>query len=370
MIYFIVFINSISLYYCYFQTNRNKLFLIFSIVLPATIAGCRDIGVGTDTLVYSEHYFNIAKNIKLSEIFTYDNIDKGYLFLNYIAVQLHDSINSVFFFTELLILICVYATLSIIKVEKRHALLFMTLFYFCFYNISLNLMRQTCAISLSFLSYAFYVRKKWLISIFLILLSYTFHSSVIVALLIPYIDFLTKMRNGCIKKTFIFINIFIFIAIFIGFYKYVGLMSSLQIINANYADRYSTNGIFTSMNLSTIPKVDILIMLYILYILVKIKYQNKVNSNRIDFAIFIHFIYILFFALSFYSFFLYRISYYLLIIDLFEVCYFLSRKIIKNDLVTTFLVILNISIWYYNYIICFSGETYPYTSKILNNFII
>ena len=70
------------------------------------------------------------------------------------------------------------------------------------------------------------------------------------------------------------------------------------------------------------------------------------------------------FLLSNYIVYLYRISFYLYIIDLTLISIILASKQITKPLKYSFYIIIIFS-WYYEYILNNSCETYPYSSQIL-----
>ena len=146
-----------------FKDIKSIVFFCLSllILILALFAGVRNIGVGTDTLVYSDEYFNAGKELKgWSDILTFDSNkfrNKSYVLLNYGASYLSNNVWIALFFTELAILVPLY--LSIYKYSHTISVkyvVFTILYLFTFYNFSFNIMRQSCAVSFVFWAFCFY----------------------------------------------------------------------------------------------------------------------------------------------------------------------------------------------------------------------
>ena len=172
--------------------------------LTSIIAGCRDLGVGTDTNIYTESYFNVAKHSNLYKIL-FGSLDisessRGYLLINYIGVFFADNYWIALFLTSFLI----WSTIlwGIWKLNKSYAhyhcqiWIFITLFLLYFHNRSYNYMRQFCALSFVFCSYSYYLDRKWLKSILLFIVAFSFHTSAIVTILIPIFYYITYYLTG------------------------------------------------------------------------------------------------------------------------------------------------------------------------------
>ena len=87
--------------------RKCKLFLFLIVVVNAIIIGLRDIGVGIDTLIYIEYYFQQANDIhNIKSFFSNDNsnLEKGFLFLAWISTLLGDDPRMLLFVTELFII--------------------------------------------------------------------------------------------------------------------------------------------------------------------------------------------------------------------------------------------------------------------------
>ena len=103
-------LNIILAYYAEqnYDSNKKKckFFLASIIIANIIIFGLRDIGVGTDTMLYIDQYFIYAYNVSgVYDLFLADaNYDKGFLVLACLAHIIGNTSNSLLFLTEFLII--------------------------------------------------------------------------------------------------------------------------------------------------------------------------------------------------------------------------------------------------------------------------
>lgn len=220
MIYLLVFIL-IAIFSFAAQHTRNKyakvVLYFFAIFIPSIISGLRHETIGTDVLYYGKDFFKAAydsKNyldflnvLKQREIFG----DLAFHTLNFIisktignfqfALFTYTFITEVFFLLSFLILQ---------KKYKIDATLGMVLIHLMFYNLSLNLLRQSIAVSIIFYSIVNLLDNKYIKTIFFGFFGFTFHSSSIIILLIVAVFYLVYSS----KKRYNIISSFVFILLF------------------------------------------------------------------------------------------------------------------------------------------------------------
>ena len=397
----------------YFGLRKEKLLYIVAVLmitfLTSIIAGCRDLGVGTDTNIYTESYFNVAKHSNLYKIL-FGSLDisessRGYLLINYIGVFFADNYWIALFLTSFLI----WSTIlwGIWKLNKSYAhyhcqiWIFITLFLLYFHNRSYNYMRQFCALSFVFCSYSYYLDRKWLKSILLFIVAFSFHTSAIVTILIPIFYYITYYLTGnrrfykniivafksqastivpiliplhnftsgsrrlhknvivlLVTITFVYV---VFLMNFESIIMYLG--SSQGLILEVYAERYSSdNEAFWSAGLGKQTYILFLAELFVIYY----GYIKKIiNQQMFIYILLLHFTFLGTYALTLISVYLNRLSYYFYIIDLWYISLILSAKKANRLLLYAYLLTHAI-IWYYYFIYGNANETYPYTSRILN----
>lgn len=172
--------------------------IAIGLLIPMFLAGLRKVGIGTDTEVYTNVLFNAAMN---SESFidylnhsVYSNFqykpvtnwEIGYNLLVYVATKVTNSIQGVFFVTHAIIIGAIYVGTK--KVNGVHQTWWsMAAFYFLFYGVSLNLMRQWLAISIIYYGYHFLQRRQFGYYILVIILALQFHYSSILGILVALV---------------------------------------------------------------------------------------------------------------------------------------------------------------------------------------
>lgn len=369
IIYILTFVIAIIFsYIAECNQNNKKIYYVcigVIVLLLSVVAGVRDIGVGTDTLTYSESYFILGSSCKsLKDVLCYDgnSIDKAYLLLNYLGSLFSNNVWIALFLTEFVISAVIFMGASLYFKRTKGLTLFTFFYLFIFYNQSLNYMRQMCAVSFVFVAFYFFIKKKWIIAVLLSVISYYFHSSGILGLFIPIFYYICQLENKKLRNLYLCIAFIFSIVLYSNFYYYLGLIGNSSLISDVYVDRYGNSSTYIGM--VKFPKTDLLIMSFIyIFYYISLK-QNLVNKNICLFGFVIHTFYIIIYMFSTFVVFLYRMSLYFYIIDIILLVMILTSvkgyRIIRC--LFYFIVILS---WYYLYIIKNSCETYPYTSRIL-----
>ncbi|MBO6127269.1 MAG: EpsG family protein [Pseudobutyrivibrio sp.] len=231
--------------------NKNRLISIIAllciIILNTIILGFRDFGVGTDTLAYVEDYFNTANKIhNLAFLSELNNYDKGYLLLALFSTLFSSSPQSLLFFTELFIIsfyvLGLYETRKVLKCNLPCIfLLFVLLYQF----ETINLMRQFCAMSLLVYGFSQFLQKHYKRYLFLQILGYFFHSSSILFIIIPILQYLSNSKSK-LKYRFPLILFVIISLMFVFYYTFIQYFSSLHIISGDYAYRYGESTLFAA----------------------------------------------------------------------------------------------------------------------------
>lgn len=168
IIYLVVFVLS-AIFFSYSEyccRRREKIVcILIGIMLPAILAGCRGASIGTDVQVYgiwhyktacvADHfmqYFSSVRNSLFSELL--------YHFLVYGLSRFFSNYHWGLFAYSLLTISFTYAGMNQYKKQMNTPLwLGMLLYYFAFYNTTLNAMRQSIAVSIVFFASAFLFEK-------------------------------------------------------------------------------------------------------------------------------------------------------------------------------------------------------------------
>ena len=241
----ISFFNIICAFCAEKNFKNNKVlcivFLVLIIISNTIILGLRDFGVGTDTLVYIDTYFNYAKyatNIKNIWLDGSD-YDRGFLFLAYISTLIGDTSQTLLLLTEFFIIF--FTVLGIYQFKKTMSISmtwFMVLFVLMYQYVTVNLMKQFCAMSLLFWGYSLFLQKKYWAYIGLQLIAYFFHSTSIIFIMIPVLQVFSQTQSN-IRYVYIF-GIIMGILFMLFFYSYfLSFVSKLGLLKEVYSERYA-----------------------------------------------------------------------------------------------------------------------------------
>lgn len=362
--YFIVFscclfLNSIS-------SKKNIIPIFISCLLLSILAGVRDINIGTDTNLYPSQYLKVAKSLaSVSEIATMESdehLDKGFVFLYYIGYWVSRNIWIGLFLTEFVITFFTFWGYLRLSKYIKGLSLFTACFLFLIFNYSLNAMRQECAISISFLAFTYLWEKRWKSYVFWMFIAYTFHSSALIALLLPIMLYIVNIRSEKMRIISIIILLACILFSFFSYYYLISMIGDSGIVNEKFVNRYGEDSYYEG--LGRVGWVAMILSLFIIYV-IHIAKNKKLMSNKVLlFHLLVNIIYLAFQAFAIYSIFMYRISLYFFIIDLFFLSKELASVKIKREIKMIFVLFLLVN-WIYTYTIKNSSETYPYTSEIL-----
>lgn len=234
--YFIFFIVTIviSLFAEIIKKENCILFLFVSILiaLPLSfLAGIRTIDIGTDMLVYGAPNFKTAQ--LYSSFFDYvknettsGGTEVGYATVNYIVSIFTNNLNVLMFVVSLITLVSfIYASFRFKKELDVSVTLQIIIFFCLFYGSSLNLMRQTLAVSFIYLSMSYFLLERnkpnFLKGSFFLLVAILFHRSAII--IVPFIIIFCmdwqedSFPKNAIKSLLIFVVFIVFFTQFQSF---------------------------------------------------------------------------------------------------------------------------------------------------------
>lgn len=337
------------------------------IILNTFFVGLRDFGVGGDTLVYIDNYFIEAKHSTFKEMIMGDGkYDVGFLLLAKLASQISDSSQVLLILTEFVIIgfILIGAFEFKKKMPRMDFAWFIVIFSAAYYFHSENLMRQFCAMAISFFAFSQFKQKRYLAYAFFQVIGYSFHSSAILFLLVPIYDFISKIKDG--KKYGLTIVAFVvFIVAFASYYYVITMLGNMGLINEIYAERYGEDSVYeanTGIGFRYI--LEYLVPLFMIYYTKK----KKVLSASNFYMLFVLFFSMLFFEqFRFISKFLFRMGF------CFGLIYYAYMAMaINSRKLNAYIKILFISFMYVNsyYSVIWATSQklnwgYEYTSRIL-----
>jgi hypothetical protein len=185
-----------------FDSNLFRWGTAFLVTLPLTaVAGLRTINVGTDIKVYGYGTFSSAVN--QTSLFNYLHlidvrygIEHLYAVLNYIVSRFSNNIN-VFLFIASICTILPFVWAALIYREKLNVPISLQLivYWALFYGNSLNILRQSMAMSLVYAAVAALItekKKSVLLYVVLTLIAYEIHRTALISFVFLGIYFYLK----------------------------------------------------------------------------------------------------------------------------------------------------------------------------------
>lgn len=237
MIYLIVFLISIFFISLGLKSSKKlskKILVFIGLLIPCVLAGLRNTTVGTDTGNYVLNLYKIAVNsvsfssfVDISEKIYYSS-DILYLLITYIFGKSQAPFQIVLFIYECLIIFPIYLSLKNSANKNQDILFGMLIFYFTFYNLSLNMVRQSIAISFFLLGFS-YLKKGTisnykLLSFLFLLIAIGFHDTALFGLLI-YVLYLYFNSKAIKEKKKILVGIVLTFLCILGVVFYNPLLS-------------------------------------------------------------------------------------------------------------------------------------------------
>lgn len=205
----------------------SKIFSVFGILFLASIAGVRDVTIGTDVKVYVIDTFEKVGQLRFTDIFiSYFGIDKpiplGFALLAWLCAHVVSDVHFFLFAIELLIIFMLYVSAA--RFCKGRTWLCMAAYMLFFYAESMNTMKQYLAVAICLYSLRYCFDKKIVKFICVIFIATQFHFTALTALVYYPCVLLIKgentgniVSNEKTRRTFlVLITLFIFV---LGYYS-------------------------------------------------------------------------------------------------------------------------------------------------------
>ena len=272
-----------------FKNNKVLciVFLVLIIISNTIVLGLRDFGVGTDTLVYIDTYFNYAKYATNTKnlLLNGSNFDTGFLVLAYISTLIGDNSQMLLVLTEFFIIL--FIVLGIYQYKKTNSISmtwFMVLFVLMYQFVTVNLMKQFCAMSLLFWGYSFFLQKRYLVYIVLQLTAYFFHSTSLIFIMIAVLQIFSQTKSN-IRYVYL-LGIIMGILFMLFFYSYfLSFVSKFGVLKDAYAERYAIGSKYdveAQLGMTYFPK---LLFPFVILFVVKSKKIMKDETFYILFSL-------------------------------------------------------------------------------------
>lgn len=368
MIYIITFLISILLVLLSNNyKHKNKKFSIFlsvlAVVVVAFIAGARDYSIGTDTSGYANVIFNYAKVYpNIADFYSRAAIwgESGYLLLNYIVARFTSDPHIYYF---ILGFIMYGLTLwSLWKYSKYgfSVTLAWACYLFLFFGDTLNAMRQMLACSIVFFAFTYFLDKKYIKYVLLMLLAFSCHKSALLSLAPAVVYFVLQRKDKRSVKFLIVIGV----CIFAFFYEYIAqALMNIGLLPFDRYSKYLASGIPFDLN-ALVLRLPFLLFIYLWY--KSYKGETKEKSLFYDTVLMMILVDLVFSQMRSIVVWLYRLTLYF---GMYR-CIAYSRTIysnIKNNKIVLSVILLLYLIVLFMYQVMYQGnnEIYPYTSSIL-----
>lgn len=356
-------------------------FSLIAILLPCILAALRANTVGTDMLIYGERLFKTSQNHSFFDFVIDRDKEWLYYFLVYISSHVFKNIQFQYFFIELLSFAPIYLTLMRDKESNRYAWLGLWIYFFWLFPYSLNLMRQSIAISIIFWAFKFVEQKCLIKYIICVLLASMFHVTALIGIIIYPLYFIVTYSKENIdnrynlsdnknvrfwkiaKKFGRYIPWLVAIAAVVLLFQYAQLVTFL-----NNFDSESFGTYYEHMTHKTgLPIIRnyvlIALPIFVLYVLNRKYYENSDKQLRACFTFSL--ISIILYQAAMISSQTYRISLYMHIFwPLFIIKYISKTKPAKTRLLYICLVmVLSVLFWYIFFVKSGWCEIIPYVMR-------
>ena len=344
-----------------YSLKRNrKAFAIFlgcaAVLTLSIMAGIRNYDVGTDVDIYIIPFYRRA--LRYSASFksmwnaNIENVEVLFVVLEYISANVFHSPHFIMFALSLLTNGFVYK--GIIKQRERMSVAFAWLAYcLIYFNLSLNLMRQSVSVAILFYLFSDLERLNWKRVIFFSTFAGLFHISGLIGFFF-YAVYIMICRRSCISglRQIMFL-VFLLLPVIIPFA--IRIIISLGILNQRYniygetqADTAVGNLIFRILCI-----VNYALLCY------RTKSDDKSQNYFILYAGIMNILFIINNSYIFIRLREYFEIYSLVYISVGLRAY--SQKGNMRIIITLFMVLMMIVYWYYLFIYLGSSETYPYS---------
>lgn len=347
--------------------------MLIVILLPAFLAGFRDLSLGIDIKVYVIPTFDCVKEstgflqaVKDVDDLKYiDSINVGLIIIEYIVSALKGNIHGVLFGIALVNGVCVFIA-AYIKRDEVELWVIELVYLTMLYNATYNAMRQCMAICFGMVAFAYLLKNKIvLFSILTLIDMILFHNTAILIFLVLPLYYFMKKNISKDKSSRKFSTkskygiVICGISLIILFFRpIVGLVDSIFQWNfSRYWEYYKSD--------FSIPRLT----MYIITMIPLFLYERKEKHKELLTSVAI--IDLFTYLLSFSIFYFYRVSlYYMMLCKSFgygEILYELknhkTNKRLKINIKTIMILAICILYWFYTYVYANMHETVPYKMK-------
>lgn len=343
------------------KKSMKRILVAIALLMPSFLAGARDFTIGWDVLLYGKGWFERACEYNSLILYMQKaneySVGIGYAAINYCVSRIAHNFHVFLFIYQLIQLCIVYYTIKPLKNEISLTFAFFV-YFFSYYNLSLNILRQIMAIMIVLFSYRYILNHKPTRFALMIAIAYTFHNTAVIGLVLYPINW--ALNSKSLKKIAKIIIIVGSAAAAMGYQLLLNMFAKFGLLQI---ERYSHYVSDTEVGGRYIRLLYWLIIL--IFILWKgrncIEYNNKSLTLEMYMAMSGIFSLMAFIGSPW----IVRIVYYF---DVFQILFLpvlvqkLPFTLGKKKKVGSYLVIgaIIVAFWLFNYILRRGGNTYPY----------
>lgn len=350
------------------------LFSFIAIIIPSLLAGFRNPGIGTDTLIYAKDIWEQIRQIpSLTSLFYkynqeyFNDTEFIYLLINWIASLFGRNIFWCFFFTNLCVILPIYCALYDNR-KKGKMWIGMAIFLLLYYNISLNLIRQSITLAFCIYSFKYLEQKKYIKLIIWLIIIALSHNTGIFYIVFCAIYLFGTIKNIRLRNTLLGLSYISLPLCFVAFNVILLIAINLGILPERYI--WYSMGDETLFDTMT-TGMYLLITLLLFHIYHKTpRITQQYYKERLGFIAYNKLFAVVLFFTSIISKWAYRISYYfnypidiILLPRALNIIRQRSRK--QYQLILTMLFSAMIFYWIWLFVVKGAHETYPYKSQLL-----
>lgn len=273
MIYIGVFAVVIFFAYCArISSGKSKLVMFcLSGGILVILGACRAETVGIDIQTYVKKYFILAQSVEnIWQYVKYLGAEPLYLLLTYITAKVFNNIQFLYFFSELIIVVCVYLTIWKLR-EKLYFEIAVAFFALILYSQNFNIVRQSIAMAIILYAFSHLLSGHRKTYYFFFVLAVGFHYSAIVCIAIDLLYALSESEFGKKLKFLFVLSMFLMVQFYDKIFVFV--VSKIPILPKRYlADKY----LYREFN---IPISDMCIWGGIFLLAVVYVYRKKQNAE-------------------------------------------------------------------------------------------
>lgn len=216
--YIIAFTTSLAIFIVIQKWNRKGIGFAFwsfvALLIPCVLAGLRDPSIGTDVQVYLQQLFDLAnRDISFSDYqmsswwngwkYCYpSDYELGFSFLVWSVTAITHSFPVLMFAIQAVTIIPVY--LGLLRLNQEAPLwLGMAVYYFMYFNSTLNVMRQWIAMGILIFALGYLFKDKKIKYIFCVVAAMAFHTTALFGFAILALYVYLINCKGSIKRPLI-----------------------------------------------------------------------------------------------------------------------------------------------------------------------